>query len=522
MADFYLTERQPTTARQILENKWQEFVNQEINLSYQEQTWSVKLSDLGFQFDSLSTINQAYQIGRQSNFLINFKEQLAALVGIYNLEPIYQIEQEKFQEQTAELFKDIEKPVQNASLVFDEETDDFSLQEANQGTIISREKLLTDLSIRIKSFSNQPLILELITDQQPSVENDEVSLAMEKAREILADQPYRLILEAKTWTIDKKRLLDWMKFEPVLEDETDNLILGLSLDYEQVEEYLKEITSTINQYPINAHLETEGNRAVVFQPAQEGYGVDIDKTVVQLIQNISGENPVQKTTITAQKLLPKIALWQTNDLGINTLIGQGVSNFAGSPTNRIHNIKTGAAKFNGLILNPGEEFSFNTLLGGSGPEQGFLPELVIKKNKVVPEYGGGLCQVSTTVFRAAINSGLEITERKAHAFPVVYYSPQGFDATVYEPKPDLRFINDTSNHLLIQTIVQGRQLIFNFYGTADGRQIKIKGPYVLEKNEDGSMKAALTKEIYRDGQLVNEQTFYSNYDSPNLYPIEAE
>ena len=208
-------------------------------------------------------------------------------------------------------------------------------------------------------------------------------------------------------------------------------------------------------------------------------------------------------------------------MGINTLIGQGISNFAGSPKNRIHNIKTGLAKFNGLILNPQEEFSFNALLGGSGPEQGFLPELVIKKDKTVPEYGGGLCQVSTTLFRAAVNSGLEITERAPHAFPVEYYYPQGFDATVYEPSPDLKFINNTPGHLLIEGLIQGSQLIFNFYGTDDGRRVKIKGPYVLEKKEDGSMKTVLYQEVYQQDELISQETFYSNYDSPDLFPVES-
>jgi len=233
------------------------------------------------------------------------------------------------------------------------------------------------------------------------------------------------------------------------------------------------------------------------------------------------DSPIKKTVIAAQKLLPKITLNQTNDLGINVLLGQGTSNFYGSPKNRVHNIKTGVAKFNGLIINPDEEFSFNALLGGSGPEQGFLPELVIKKNKTVPEYGGGLCQVSTTFFRVAINSGLKITERSAHAFPVQYYNPQGFDATIYEPHPDFRFVNNTPNHILIETKVRGYQLIFNFYGTNDGRNIRIKGPYILESNEDGSMKAVLYQEIYQKGELINKQEFYSNYKSPDLYPVGA-
>ena len=208
------------------------------------------------------------------------------------------------------------------------------------------------------------------------------------------------------------------------------------------------------------------------------------------------------------------------DLGLTNLLGQGQSNFTGSPDSRIHNIKLGAAKFDRLLLKPDEEFSFNRVLGEIGPQQGYLEELVIKKDKTIPEYGGGLCQVSTTLFRAVVKAGLKITQRYAHAFPIVYYSPPGFDATIYPPQPDLRFVNDTPNYIYIQNRIEDNELFFEIYGPDDGRQIKIQGPTILEKNEDGSMKTILIREIYRQGQLISQDKFYSHYKSPDLYPLE--
>ncbi len=454
--------------------------------------------------------------------MANIKEQLIALAGGYRLTPVYQLDQEKFRIKTAKLFKDIERPAQNASLVFNQETDSFSLEHSTEGTAIKRNQLLADLTSRIESLSSQPIELQLALDY-PTVKNNEVEEARQKAESILANQPYQLTFGESYWTIDKETIIDWLKFEPVSaedkEENPNNQILGCSLNEEKIKTHLAEIAKTIDRPTTNARLETEGKRAIVFSAGQAGFRVYQQETIQELTNNILGQPPIKQTKLIADVAPPRISLSQTNNLGINILIGQGNSNFGGSPNNRIHNIKTGTAKFNGLILNPGEEFSFNELLGGSGPAEGFLPELVIKKGKTVPEYGGGLCQVSTTLFRAAVNSGLEITERRPHAFPVVYYSPQGFDATVYNPSPDLRFINNRPGHLLIEGVVQGSQLIFNFYGTDDGRQVQIKGPYILEKKEDGSMKAVLYQEVYQKDELVHQQTFYSNYDSPDLYPI---
>ena len=522
--------RQPQTAQQVLENKWDEFINQEIDFLNQENHLSTQIANFGFEINLQQTIDQAYQISRQSNFFNNIKEQLIALMGYRNTPVIYTINIEEFDNQVAEIFKDIEKPAQNALLIFNEEINDFSLQHSTTGTAIDKEQLLDDLFNRLQSFSNNPIELKLLADY-PEIKNNEVDSALEKVQQILASQPYYLIFNNESWTINKETIIDWLKFEPIKENETDpaesklngvnNQILGVLLDRDKIEKYLDNIAKTINRPPIDAQLETEENRAIVFNPAQEGFEIKKTATIDRLITNILLNPPIKKTTIIADKASPKIALKNTNNLGINTLIGQGISNFTGSPKNRVHNIKTGAAKFNGLILTPNEEFSFNNLLGGSGPEQGFLPELVIKNHQTIPEYGGGLCQISTTFFRAAANSGMKITERRAHAFPVVYYSPQGFDATIYEPKPDFRFINNTPAHLLIQAIVEGTQLAINFYATDDGRKVGIEGPYVLERKEDGSMKTVLTQKVYQNGEITEEQIFYSNYDSPDLYTTPA-
>jgi len=149
-----------------------------------------------------------------------------------------------------------------------------------------------------------------------------------------------------------------------------------------------------------------------------------------------------------------------------------------------------------------------------------LAELVIKKNKTIPEYGGGVLSGLNLLFfkYQQLTLGLKITERQYHAFPVAYYNPQGFDATVYDPKPDLRFVNNTPDHLLIETYVQGNEVFVNFYGTDDKRRVEIKGPYILENNEDGSMKTVLTQEVYKlSGDELRKTKFFIPITNPLTY-----
>jgi vancomycin resistance protein YoaR len=168
---------------------------------------------------------------------------------------------------------------------------------------------------------------------------------------------------------------------------------------------------------------------------------------------------------------PTVTTADANSLGITEVIGVGRSNFAGSPKNRRANIHTGAAKLNGIIIKPDEEFSLIAALGDINQATGYLPELVIKGNQTVPEYGGGLCQIGTTTFRAALATGLPIVERRNHSYRVTYYEPAGTDATIYDPKPDFRFKNDTGHAILIQTAIEGDNLVFEFWGTSDQRAV---------------------------------------------------
>ncbi|OGY30722.1 MAG: hypothetical protein A3C02_01165 [Candidatus Andersenbacteria bacterium RIFCSPHIGHO2_02_FULL_45_11] len=200
----------------------------------------------------------------------------------------------------------------------------------------------------------------------------------------------------------------------------------------------------------------------------------------------------------------------------------GETSFAGSPKNRVHNIKVGTTRFNGVVVMPGEEFSFNTYLGGVDEQNGYLPELVIKENVTTPEFGGGICQVSTTAFRAAMQAGLDITVRRNHSYPVAYYGAPGYDATVYQPSPDFRFKNDMKTPILLKTAVVGSKVRFEVLGTSDGRVVKINGPFTTEKKPDGSLTAAVAQIVTKAGKIIREENFVSKYQSPDKFPHATE
>lgn len=281
-------------------------------------------------------------------------------------------------------------------------------------------------------------------------------------------------------------------------------------------EFLSELARRLDRPPIDVRLAVINGRLEEIKPAISGRKLNVEKTLVHIFVALnSGRNSAGAVF---EGVEPAISLDKLQALGITSRLGRGQSNFAGSPDPRIYNIKTGSTRFNGIIVALGEEFSFNHWLGEVTASTGYQAELVIKNQKLIPEYGGGLCQLSTTLFRAAMTAGLPIVERHAHSLPVRYYNPQGYDATIYPGVSDFRFKNDSPAPILIQSEVNGVSLSFEIFGQSDGRRVIIDGPRVYESNPDGSLKTWLRRVVTAADGNQSKDTFYSNYKSPSLFP----
>lgn len=291
----------------------------------------------------------------------------------------------------------------------------------------------------------------------------------------------------------------------------------LYLDEQQIDAFLIGISASINSPAINAKLGYENGQLIEISPSKDRQVLDVRKSTEVIIKTLNQGQNLARLIVNYQT--SEVTLDKLEKMGIVKLLGQGQSDFDGSPDSRIHNIAVSSRLFNNIFLEPDQEFSFNKLLGDVDAATGYLPELVIKKDKIIPEYGGGICQVSTTLFRAAFASGLAITERHPHSLPVRYYNPQGFDATIYPGVSDLRFKNDTGGNVLIQTEIKGAKIYFDVFGPDNGQQIAITGPVQYENNPDGSIKAVIRRTVTAADGQEKKDIFYSSYKSPKLFEV---
>ncbi len=307
---------------------------------------------------------------------------------------------------------------------------------------------------------------------------------------------------------------------------------------------LAPITNKADLPASDAVFTVVNGKVTTFKPSSEGQTVDLDRLnniVSQKIPQLLLIGKKQEFTIpvTVIQVKPKISTEDVNNLGIKELIGTGTSLFRHSADSRVFNITLAASRLNGVIVAPDEVFSFDKALGDVSSYTGYKQAYVIQNGHTVLGDGGGVCQVSTTFFRALLNAGLPIVERHAHDYRVGYYeedSPPGIDATVYVPTVDLKFKNDTGHSILILTSIDPSdlRLTFYLYGTSDGRQVSMTTPvvtneipapaplYVDDPNlpvgqvqqtdfAANGATATFNRTVTKDGKVIINDTFTSVY-----------
>ncbi len=197
------------------------------------------------------------------------------------------------------------------------------------------------------------------------------------------------------------------------------------------------------------------------------------------------------------------------------IIGTGKSVFPGSSKSRLKNIEIAAKRFNGVIVPKGKVFSFNEILKSVHPKYGYVKDAVINGGRIVYEQGGGICQLSTTIFRAALSAGLEMVAQKSHSIAVPYYMPYGLESAIYMPYLDLQFRNNTPGDILIQTMIRGEALYVVFLGISDGRKVSMKGPFY---NKFGKTPEDL--EPYDTGDSYAKGYDYQRFSVQWLWTVE--
>jgi len=396
------------------------------------------------------------------------------------------------------------------------------------GQSVDVTQLTQDIINHLSYLDPSPISLSL-TSLGHLPTDDQISTLLSQAEKLKGKQLVLNIPHSDPYLVTDLTLMSWLSFYS-------------SLDQSKLLQFINELNLSLRQDPVDAVFQFENGKVSQFRSSQPGRFIDSPALVDSLtdsIKSLLADQAVLPIDIPFQLVDPIVRNEDANNLGIKELLGRGESSFSHSSAIRNKNIKRGAEVVNFILVPPGETFSFNQNLGQVSTENGYYMAYIIREGRTELDVGGGICQVSTTMFRAALNAGLPIIERRPHAYRVSYYeeaSDPGFDATVFLPSPDLKFQNDTSHHILIQSFFDGdkKTLVYEIYGTSDGRTVTIDnyrkwdysqpppdkyiddptlapGQVIQIEHRIPGLKTAFDWTVTKDGQVLHQQTFTSSY-----------
>lgn len=480
------------------------------------------VNEIKVERDFTWAVDQAFSVGRNGNTLTQLAEQLKTLSSTRSIRVPISYDQEELVSLVDEMANDINQSPIWPKLVAN--NDQVTVVTGKNGLEIEKELLIKEIverwSLPDKQMVDIPSRIVYVK------ENEEM---VDKAVEAL-----------KKWG-EKRLVLKQVGFEISLTQEEMMSLFGLvdeKIDKDQFGNLLARIQQPVETEPRDAVFLFEGDEVKEFKPEIVGKVIDIPALKERLAEFLlTADKEVMEIPVIES--YPKIRAGDINNLGIKELIGEGTSSFSHSIPGRVFNVNLAASRINSTIVAPGEEFSFNAAVGDISRASGYQSAYIISGGKTVLGDGGGVCQVSTTVFRAALNAGLPIVERKAHAYRVGYYeqdSKPGIDATVFNPTADFKFKNDTGNHILIQTKVDtvNLKMRVGIYGTKDGRVASVSVPKISSQTpppatlyvDDPTLpvghlkqidwsawgaKVSFNYKVVKEEKVLFEKTFYSNY-----------
>lgn len=525
--------------------KVSQFGGQKLQLSFGDKKWEVSPSEFGTSFEVTTALESAWRTEKGGEMIQQLKKLATAPFSEHREELGFTAFSEDGRKQFAgSVLKDIEVSHNETTLAI----------SSRSVTVLAGKpgKRLDDASFEASLYrafvSGNPEVTLEVAPFQPELTTDQAQVARSQAEKLLTDTWYVRFGDVGNGVIEPSRLASWLTSEVARDGSGKAVSLKLALNTKLVEEAVADWAKNFDRGATNGRVGIVDGKVVVVAEGTNGLAVDQKETVqsltsVLLNPTIPEKRDVKGIVSTAK---PAVRSDTLASLGLTQLVGTGTTDFTGSPANRRTNITLGQKNLNGKLVMPGEVYSTVDELGPIEESTGFAVGLVIKNNRTVPEAGGGICQVSTTLFRAVLNAGLPVTERANHSYRVSYYERgigPGLDATIYGPHPDFRWKNDLASAVLVQSFIKGNSLTFEIYGTSDGRVSTIEKPVILEtlpvgapiyiptdtlfvgeeqkieSAHDGA-KTIATYTVVRDGKEINRQVFRSTYKAwPAQYMV---
>ena len=462
-------------------------------LAYKDKKYPFDASDIKLQYDLGASIKRAFEVGRTGNLVVDSKDKLAGFFKLLKIRSFYNYDEGSLSNYFSQIKGELNIDPRASNFMIGD--NGLYITDSIDGVGVDDQRLYDFVISSIDNLDFRDYEIPVV-EVKSEFSKEDLQQVYPQVQKIIFN-PLKLVLSDKSFQLNPEKLLS---FVSVVKDKNG---AAITLNKANFEAYLAELAQEINELPRGEVTKLEGDRVVDFKVLKNGRELDIKKFTEDFKKAFFG-------------IVPQIgvAVAEINEVGdpskygIYALLGKGISKFDGSAPGRIHNLSLAAQRTHGVLVPPGKIYSFNNAVGEISGTAGYDSAYIISNGRTILGEGGGVCQTSTTLFRAVLNAGLPVVMRYPHAYRVRYYeidSPVGFDASIYQPSLDFQFKNDTPNYVLVQSSVNvaNNSLEFDLYGTPDGRKVEITNPVVTNQiappavlyKDDPTLVKGVTKQI---------------------------
>ncbi len=493
-----------------------------------DQTWELSAAQVAASVDATALASQAYSVGREGDFLNLLGARAGAWFGRESVGLAVSVDEELMSTFLLGATEAVGTPPVDASV--EVSGTDVTLVPPKTGTGIDTGAARASI-LRAFASDERTVALKLMT-LDAAISEDGARAAYEDAR-VMVSGPLKLTYDKKKWDVSAATIGGWIAFRSTGATSSvsaSSTTLECYLDSAEVSATVVPLVKEVGKLAKDASFKVSSGKVSIV-PSQDGLGVDAEDLSTSLVDALTGSGE-RVVTLPMKRVSPELTTEKAKTLGISERLATYTTTYSSGNKPRVNNIHLLADGLDGTLVAPGEVFSFNETIGQRTAEKGYQEANAIVNGKLVPQLGGGICQIGTTIFNAVFFSGLPVVERHNHSMYISHY-PKGRDATVSWGGPDFKFRNDTDDWVLVATAYTNSSVTVSLYGTDPGykvtyetgaftnvkaypvREIKDptlpKGTKIVDEKGASGRTIVVTRVVKKNGTVIRTDTFKSVY-----------
>jgi vancomycin resistance protein YoaR len=525
----------PSRAAAALEETFEPRLADPVAVTFEDKVFQTDAAAIEATFDAEELVEHAMEFGRTGTP----GEQIATRVRLW-FEPAVvpvtvQADGEAVSAFLAEIGSVVEREPRDAQVVI--EGTEARLEPAVLGIAVRDDEVHEQL---LRAFVSTERDVECLVDFTPvRVTDTDAQQALADTQRMLAG-PVNVTDESSSWEFAPAEIAPWIDFRLVPTPsaaatesagaENERSVLEAYISSEEASATVLAKVGEAGVPPVDARFQVGGGNVTII-PSRDGVGIDVESLATEMTRVLTTEE-TRSVQLRTRRLEPELTTEQAEKMGVKERIATYTTTYLSTNRPRVSNIHTLTDALEGTLVAPGATFSFNETIGPRTAAKGYEEAPAIIGGRLVPSLGGGICQVTTTLFNTVFESGLPVVERRNHSFYISSY-PKGRDATVSWGGVDFKFKNDTDHWIYIATAYTNSSVTISLYGTDPGYEVRgatgeftdirpfpvrevkddtmASGTRVVEDSGVDGRRIVVKRTVFKGGTVVRDDTFTSNY-----------